>query len=163
MKKTLILILLAALLISSLCSCFDIGGVQDQGNGDASPDNSSNSTLGDYEVEIDSCRLATDYEGDAVVIVKFKFTNNGEEPASFYFSVDCNVYQDGIGLNEAYVLSESANYSADNQTKDIKKGASLYVEVAYELNDSTTDIEVEVCEYFSFSNKKIVKTFKIAE
>ena len=46
--------------------------------------------------------------------------------------------------------------------KDIKKGASLEVEVAYELNDSTTDVEVEVSELFSFSDKVIKKTFTIA-
>ena len=40
-----------------------------------------------------------------------------------------------------------------------KKGFD--VEVAYELNDTTTDIEVEVKELFSFSDKTITKTFSI--
>ena len=47
--------------------------------------------------------------------------------------------------------------------KEIKKGATLDVEVAYELNDATTDVEIEVKELFSFSEKVITKTFKIAE
>ena len=46
--------------------------------------------------------------------------------------------------------------------KEIKKGASLEVEVAYTLNDSTSEIEVEVKELFSFQNTLITKTFSIA-
>lgn len=73
------------------------------------------------------------------------------------------VYQAGVGLNKAFVLDDSEKYSADNQTKEIKKGASIEVEVAYELNDTTTDIEVEVEELFSFNDDKIVKTFSITD
>ena len=121
-----------------------------------------NTVLGDYSVDILSCRLAKDYEGKDVVIVKYKFANNeDDDAASFSFAFDDKVYQNGVGLNEAYFLKDSANYSSDNQTKEIKKGASIEVEVAYELNDNTTDIEVEVKELFSFSDKVIKKTFSI--
>lgn len=77
------------------------------------------------------------------------------------FALNCNVYQNGIGLNECYVVSESANYSSANQSKEIKKGSSIIVEEAYILNDTTTDIEVEVSELISLSNKKITKKFSI--
>lgn len=121
-----------------------------------------NATLGDYSVEIDSCRLAKDYEGNAVVIVKYIFSNvSGDNATSFMVALDENVYQNGIGLNETYFVDDSANYSSDNQMKDIKKGASIEVEVAYELNDQETPIEVEVSELFSFSDKVITKTFSI--
>ena len=66
-------------------------------------------------------------------------------------------------MNSAYILDDSANYSSDNQTKNIQKGATLDVEVAYMLNDNTTDIVVEVKEFISFNDKKITKTFKIAQ
>ena len=110
---------------------------------------------------IDSCRLATDYKGDPIVIVKYKFTNNDDDPACFSWSLECNVFQDGIGLNTCYLSDDSAHYSSDNQLKEIKKGATLDVEVAYELNDTTTEIEVEVSELISFNDKKIVKRFSI--
>lgn len=120
--------------------------------------------LGDYSVIIDSCRLAEDYADKPVVIVKYIFTNvKSEEAACFSWTIENAVYQNGVGLNEAYILEDSANYSSDNQTKEIKKGASLEVEVAYELDDETTDIEVEVKELISFDNKVITKTFSIAE
>ncbi|MBQ4101255.1 MAG: DUF5067 domain-containing protein, partial [Oscillospiraceae bacterium] len=85
-----------------------------------------------------------------------------DEAAAFYIALDATVYQNGVGLNESYFLSDSANYSSDNQTKEIKKGASIEVEVAYELNDETTDIEVEVKETFSFDDAVVKKTFSIA-
>ena len=97
----------------------------------------------------------------AIVIVKYQFTNNDSEATSFMWTFEYNVYQNGIGLNECYVVAETANFSSDNQSKEIKKGASISVEVAYELNDTTTDIEVEVSELISFSDKKIAKTFSI--
>ena len=132
-------------------------GDGDQGGGNAS----SNADLENYSVVIESSRLSTDYEGDAIIIVKYKFTNNDDDPASFAWSLNYDAFQNGIGLNECYFAADSANYSADNQTKEIKKGASLYVEVAYELNDSTTDVVVEVSELVSFSDKKVTKIFSI--
>ena len=75
---------------------------------------------------------------------------------------NAEVYQNGVGLNESYFVNDNANYTADNQTKDIKKGATIEVEVAYELNDISTDIEVEVTELFSFSDSSVTKTFSIA-
>ena len=133
----------------------------DQGTGSADT-TTSEANIGEYKVEIKSCRLAKDYAGKDVVIVKYVFTNvSDDDAAAFYTALDAKVYQDGVGLNEAYILGESANYSTDNQTKEIKKGASIEVEEAYELNDTTTDIEVEVTEWISFSNTKITKTFTI--
>ena len=160
MKKFLSVLMLLAISVCLLVSCVDTSN-DDQGKGNASQ-GSSSGNLGDYNVIIESCRLGVDYENDPIVIVKYKFTNvSDDEAASFWLSVDDKVYQDGIGLNKCYVADDSANYSEDNQSKEIKKGNSIYVEVAYELNDTSTDIEVEVSEYISFNDKKVVKTFSI--
>ena len=141
----------------------------DQGSGTADTKQSAEvetegSNIGKYQVEIQSCRLAKDYTGKDVVIVKYLYTNvSNDDATAFYIAFDAEVYQNGVGLNESYVLDDSAEYSSDNQTKAIKKGASLEVEVAYELNDTTTDIEVEVKELFSFNDTTISKTFTIAQ
>ena len=163
MKKFLSLILLVLLII--VYGIFALGSGSEgektnQGSGVAQADE-ENSNLGEFQVDIVSCRLAKSYDEKPVVIVKYKFTNNSEKPTAFYTAFDDEVYQNGVGLNGAYVLKENANYSSDNQTKDIKKGASLDVEVAYELNDTTTDIEVEVKEFFSFDDSTVKKTFSI--
>ncbi len=158
---------LIAVLVVMVFTAFALGSGEsetvDQGDASAETKSTVANEIGKYSVEIDSCRLAKDFEGDPVVIVKYIFTNVADDnAASFMFAFDDEVYQNGVGLNEAYFLKDSAKYSSDNQTKEIKKGASLEVEVAYELNDKTTDIEVEVKGLFSFDNKTLTKTFKIA-
>ncbi len=152
--------------IFAIASGEDTTTTDDQGSGtvdtaDSTEDEDAN--LGDYAVEILSCRLAKDFDGKDVVIVKYKFTNNGDEASAFYTAFSDNVYQDGVGLNASYFVDDSYDYSSDNQTKNIKTGTSLEVEVAYELNDTTTDIEVEVEELISFNDSKVTKTFSIAE
>ena len=162
MKRFLSILMVVALLF--VFGIFALGSseseTEDQGKGSADSA-AEESNLGEYSVEILGCRLAKDYEGKDVVIVKYKFTNNSEDSTAFYTAFNDTVYQDGVGLNEAYVLDDSAEYDDGNQTKDIKSGANLEVEVAYELNDTETDIEVEVEELFSFDDKKITKTFSI--
>lgn len=163
--KRIVSILLAVLLLATF-GLFALGsgsesGTEDQGSGSAATE-TSKANLGDYNIEIKSCRLAEDYSGKKVVIVKYGFTNYAENAVSFSVAVEDEVFQNGVGLNNSFMLSDSANYSADNQTKEIKKDASLDVEVAYELNDTTTDIEVEVSEWISLSDKTITKTFTIA-
>ena len=166
MKKILTLVLAVAIILAFGAFGLASGesGTSDQGSGSAEGSTASNSDLGDYSVVIDSCRLARNYDDKPVVIVKYKYTNNSSDTATaFWVAFDDTVYQNGVGLNEAYMLDDSANYNSDNQMKEIKKGASIDVEVAYELNDTTTDIEVEVKELFSFSDKTLTKTFKIAQ
>lgn len=155
----LCLVLMCSFAVFALGSSEEEGS-EDQGSSVAQKDDTG-SNLGDYSIDIVSCRLAKDYQDKNIVIVKYKYTNNSDDPTSFMVAFDCTVYQDGVGLNECYVAADSAKYSTDNQTKEIKTGASIEVEEAYELNDSTTDIEVEVEELISFSDKKITKKFSI--
>ena len=173
MKKILSLLLVICVLFTF--ALFAAGsGSDDKKSGDqgaASADGTQpqeteaeNTELGKYTVVIDSCRLAKDYEGKPIIIVKYIFTNvSDENPAAFYLCFDDAAFQNGVGLNECYVTADSANYEADNQMKEIKMGASLEVEVAYELNDETTDVEIEVSELFSWDDTVLTKTFTIAE
>ena len=163
--KKVVCLLLVLVLAFSLTACMEDGTVS-QGdavaNSDVANKPANDNKLGDYEVVIKECRLAEDFEGKAVAIIKIGFTNNDDDAAAFYTSITCEVYQNGIGLNECIFVDDSAKYDGDNQTKEIKPGATLDVELAYELNDETTDIEVELSEWISFSDKKITKTFTIA-
>lgn len=165
MKKTLSVIMIMLLLLTysafALASGESSENVQSSGSVEQ-VEKADDTALGDYQVDIKSCRLAEDYEGKPVVIVTYGFTNNAEESIPFYTAVSTTVYQDGVGLNEAFILDDSANYNADNKSKDLKTGASLDVEVAYELNDTTTDIEVEVTEWISFNDHKITKIFSLS-
>ncbi len=165
LKKLLCIFAVCAILLAFGVFAMGSGGDEgdeDQGNGSVSTDEGK-SNLGDYHVDIKACRMAKDFEGKPIVIITYVYTNNGDEAMSFMVAVDENVYQNGIGLNECYFVEDGVEYSSDNQMKDIKPGATLEVEVAYELNDTTTDVEVEVSELFSFSDKKVVKKFTIAK
>ena len=159
--------LLLALCVIATFVAFGLGSsstetttVEQQGGPGAAVPNTV-TDIAECSVEIKGCRLAKDWEGKDVVIVQYAFTNNDDEPKAFLYSFEDEVYQNGIGLNESWMLADSAKYSADNQTKEIKKGATLDVEVAYELNDSVTDIEVEVSALFSFDDTTITRTFSI--
>ncbi len=165
-KSLLAVLLIIVFLLFAVASGSDSSSETASQGSDAavSVPEEDNTTLGDYSVEIDSCRLAQDFEGKPIVIVKYIFTNvSDDDAASFSFALDASVYQNGVGLNESYFADDSANYNSDNQMKDIKQGATLEVEVAYELNDTSTDIVVEVSEFISFSDKVITKTFSIAQ
>ncbi len=142
--------------LSSTASKNDISS-----NETASKKEAIDGSLGEYNVNIKSCRLAKDYEGKDIVIVNYGFKNNSEDSASFTFAISDKVFQNGVGLNKCYTVADSAKYSSDNQSKDIKKGAAIDVEVAYTLNDDKTPIEIECSELISFSDEKITKKFNI--
>lgn len=167
--KKFISIILAIVLISAF-ALFALGSgssgtTSNQGTASAETTTSNNSTLGKYSVVIDSCRLAKDYDGKNVIIVKYVFTNNSNEtPTSFMAAMMDKAFQNGIELNSAFMLTDSANYHGDEDSmKDLKAGATLEVEQAYVLNDNSSDVEVEVGEFLSFDNSKVTKTFSIAQ
>lgn len=162
--KKITSLLLAVLLIATFV-LFAVGSGEsetktiDQGNGTTEKAEGDNTA---FPVEILSCRLAKDYEGKPVVIVKYAFTNQEDKAESFMLAVTDNVFQNGVGLNECIFVDESANYSSDNQTKEVQKGVTLEVEVAYVLNDATSDVTVELTKFISLDETKVTKTFSIA-
>ena len=167
MKKRIIAII-ATISVLLIFGIFALGSsgesdtTSDQGIGSATQTQTDTTAIGNYSVDIKSCRLATDYEGKDIVIITFGYTNNKDTATSFTTAVETAAFQSGVGLNECYFVDDSANYSADNQSKELQKGASLDVEVAYELNDTATDVVVEVSKWLSFDDKKLTKTFTIA-
>lgn len=165
-KKLLSIIATFALLavfgVLALGSTTSEPTTSDQGGDNSVQTQADPTKLGDYNIDIKSARLAKDYEGKDIVIITFGYTNNSDSATSFITAVSPSVFQGGVGLNECYFADESANYSADNQTKELQKGASLDVEVAYTLNDATADVIVEVTEFISLSDNKLTKTFSLS-
>ena len=54
-------------------------------------------------------------------------------------------------------------YNFDNKSKEIKPGITLDVQCAYELNDLTTDVEVEITEWISFDDKKLTYMIQLGQ
>lgn len=174
MKKTFSILLVFALLLSF--AIFALGSSDEDttsSNNNTEPEKNEtvatvppvvDNMLGEYRVTIDSCRLATNYSGEDIVIVKYLFENvKDEDNSSFMWSVNDEVYQNGVSLKTAYAVSDDYNYDSSNKSKDIKIGVTLEVEVAYILNDNVSPIEVEASEYLGFNDKKITKTFDLPQ
>ena len=113
-------------------------------------------TLGDYQVEIQSAQLSFHY--DFIIVVTYQFTNNSSKSKSFDSVIHTEAYQNGVSLDKDYSYSDKY---ADNSDRKVQPGKSVIVNVAYERNDRTAPIEIEVSEIWSFKNEKITKTFTL--
>lgn len=116
--------------------------------------------LGDYTCVIKDAYQTTDYEGNDAVVVTFDFTNNSTETISFDVALYAAVYQDGVELDYAYIGDDEIDNSSYT---DIKPGTTLEVCEAYELRNTTSDIEVEVEEFFSLTDEKVCATFNFGD
>ncbi len=93
-------------------------------------------------VEIKSARLTQNYEEKPTVIITYAYTNASSSAESLILQCDCQVYQNGVAL-------ESTRYIGDfyelrgNDYADVKPGSTAEIEIAYFLNDMSSDLEVE--------------------
>ena len=149
MKKIVLLLAILMLASFAMSSCGELSTPSaDSGTSGAQDDGKSN--LGEYNVVIDDVYV------DGNLHVKYIFTNNSSTPKAFYLAVDANVYQDGIALERNSI------YSINEESADIKPGASIEIEIRYYLRNDTSDIEIEMTPLFK-SSPKLIKTFKIAD
>ncbi len=118
----------------------------------------TDSNLGKYKVEIKGCSLTKNYSGKSVAIVTFSYTNNSSEAAAFDWTFVTHAYQNGIEAENTW-YDDDVYGGEDNQSKEIKTGATIEVKEAYLLNDTTSPLEVEVGQSFSFDSTKVTKTF----
>lgn len=114
----------------------------------------------EYAVTINSARVGTDYSDDPCVFVTYTFTNVAdEEPASFAFAIHDEVYQNGVQCESAFADTDGGG----NYMTKVQMGSSIEVTRAYNLNDTTSDIEVHASELISFDRVDLAtQTFQIA-
>ena len=114
----------------------------------------------DYTVNIDGASVGEDYSGNPCIFVTYTFTNvSGEKPTSFAVEYSADVYQNGVQCDTAFADTDGGG----NYMTKIKAGSSTQVTLAYELQDTTSDVEVEVKELFSWDDEVIAsQTFHIA-
>jgi hypothetical protein len=62
---------------------------------------------------------------------------------------------------ERNYFCEDESFNLDASSKEIKAGKSVKVDIAYTLNDTTTDVDVEVSELISLDDNVVKKTFTI--
>lgn len=164
-KKWIIIAVVAVVII--LIAVIASGGTDDSSSEDsnasavtsavsAESEEKANDTVGDFKCVVKGAKLCKDLTGKDAVLITYEFTNNSDSAVSFDVALDARAYQDGVGLETA-ILDEDTDYL----DVDIKPGVTKEVKKAYNLRDTSTEIEIEVSELISFSDDKIVTTVEI--
>jgi hypothetical protein len=113
-----------------------------------------------YAVTINGYELTEDYDGAPAIAISYTFTNvSDDNPTSMDLATNITVYQDGLECERAYFASDDG----DNSSSKVKAGKSIDVTLAYKLVDTTSDVEVEVGQLFSWNDDLLAyEVFKIA-
>lgn len=160
-KRLIIFLVIAAVIIIGIAA---VSGGGDSGDKEPNSlnasegDSADSNTVGNYVCTVKEAKLCKDYMDRDAVLITYEFTNNGNDAISFDVALNDNVYQDGVGLEFAIL-----NEDTDDFDVAIKPGVTKEVRKAYLLRDTETDLEVEISEWFSFSNDKIVTNVKITK
>lgn len=117
--------------------------------------------IGDYHVIIKEIELAKDYAGKPAIVVTYEWTNNSDEAKAFGYVIDDKAFQNGIECESSIIKIVTDEY--DGKYKEIKPGKTLEFKYGYLLNDTQSDVEVELQPLISFlrSPTTISKTFEL--
>ena len=130
--KTLCLLLAALMLLSSLTAC-----------GKDKAKDSNLIQLGDYELLYKGACIMEDSDGNDAIVLSLDFTNNSKENASYLWSVDETIMQNGTELEVATVYTDYDTFTTviENQFEEVAPGATLEVQTAFVLNNASGEIE----------------------
>lgn len=146
--------------------------VSDDASKDSSSSNSSTQTEAaeekaakdDSGVVIGSAELGKDYEGKKTVIVDYEWTNNSDEAASLIWTYSIKAFQNGVELKESIFsedwLTEDEKSDWTDSSKEVKPGATIKTSIAYELDDESALVEIEVTGIWS-DDVLVSKTIEI--
>lgn len=144
--KLLCLLLAALMLLSSLTAC-----------GKDKAKDSNLIKLGDYELLYKGACIMEDSDGNDAIVLALDFTNNGKENASYLWSVDETVMQNGVELEAATVFADYDTFETviEGQFTDVAPGATLEVRTAYLLQDTTSPVEATFEQFLGKKSGKI--------
>ena len=130
--KLLCLLLAALMLLSSLTAC-----------GKDKAKDSNLIKLGDYELLYKGACIMEDSDGNDAIVLTLDFTNNGKENASYLWSVNETLMQNGTELEVATIFQDYDSFDTvvDSQFTDVAPGTTLEVQTAFVLNDTTSEIK----------------------
>lgn len=114
----------------------------------------------DYKVTINGFHIDKDYDGAPCIAIDYTFTNVSDDDAtSMSLATNITVYQDGVECEDAYF----ADANSDGYSNKVKAGVSVDVTRAYKLQNTTSDVEVEVAPLFSWTDELLAyQVLKIA-
>ena len=131
-KTKLLCLLLAMLMLFSLAAC-----------GKETAKDSNLIKLGDYELLYKGACIMEDSDGNDAIVLTLDFTNNGKESASYLWSIDETLTQDGEELEVATVFTDYSTFTAviDKQFEEVAPGETLEVQTAFVLKDTTHPVK----------------------
>ena len=138
-KTKLLCLLIAALMLLSLAAC-----------GKETTKDSNLINLGDYELLYKGACIMEDSDGNYAIVLTLDFTNNGKENASYLWSVDETVMQNGVELEVANVFTDYDTFETviEGQFTEIAPGTTLEVKTAYVLKDAAAKVEATFEQLF---------------
>lgn len=127
---------------------------------EAAEDQGGQEAGSDYAVTIKGSSQVKDYDGAKALVVDFTFTNNSDEPQSFLGAISAKAFQNGVELDTA-IVADSDKYDSGASMKEIKPGATVEVQDAYVLEDSS-EVTVEVTDMWTWDDTELAKkTFTV--
>ena len=131
-KTKLLCLLLAVLMLLSLAAC-----------GKETAEDSNLIKLGDYELLYKGACIMEDSDGNDAIVLTLDFTNNGKESASYLWSINETLTQDGEELEVATVITDYSTFTAviDKQFEEVAPGETLEVQTAFVLKDTTHPVK----------------------
>ena len=138
-KTKLLCLLIAALMLLSLAAC-----------GKETTKDSNLIKLGDYELLYKGACIMEDSDGNYAIVLTLDFTNNGKENASYLWSIDETVMQNGVELEAATVFADYDTFETviEGQFTEIAPGTTLEVKTAYVLKDTAAKVEATFEQLF---------------
>ncbi len=145
-KTKLLCLLIAALMLLSLAAC-----------GKETAKDSNLIKLGDYELLYKGACIMEDSDGNDAIVLTLDFTNNGKESASYLWSIDETLTQDGEELEVATVITDYSAFTAviDKQFEEVAPGETLEVQTAFVLKDTTHPVKATFEQLFGKKNGTI--------
>ena len=112
-------------------------------------DSKFKSKLGDYELLYKGACIMEDSDGNDAIVLTLDFTNNSKENASYLWSVDETVMQNGVELEAASIITDYENLETvvSDQFTDVAPGATLEVRTAFVLKDTTSEVKATFEEF----------------
>ena len=144
--KLLCLLLAVLMLLSSLTAC-----------GKDKAKDSNLIKLGDYELLYKGACIMEDSDGNDAIVLTLDFTNNGKENASYLWSVDETLMQNGVELETATVFTDYDTFETviEGQFTDVAPGATVEVRTAYLLQDTTSPVEATFEQFLGKKSGKV--------
>lgn len=117
-------------------------------------------TLGNYEVKINSAKLA-DSDSGKVAVVEFEFKNNSSNEVNFAGVIKTLAMQDESDLPPAMTYS-AEGFDSNTVAQTISNGDSIKVQKAYVVSDENQPIVVQASLFdSSLGGGMISKTFNL--